>query len=73
MTNVKDEGVMEVLLIDDEPHFGEFVERKLSRTDPNTKVDQQWNCETGIAQLTSKKFDIVLMDYRLVSGPSGLE
>lgn len=64
---------MEVLLIDDEPHLGELVERKLTKSDPDVHVEQQWNCDTGITRLRDRKFDIVLLDQKFVSGVTGLE
>ncbi len=58
------EEAAQVLIIDDESTFAEIVADEL-RNEQHYDVITADSGKSGIAQLSSRKFDVVLLDYRL--------
>lgn len=61
-----------VLLIDDDPAFREMISIALTDTFPEIKIYEARDGHVGVKKLEENKFDIILLDYRLPFGMSGL-
>ncbi|MFV0420725.1 response regulator [Oleidesulfovibrio sp.] len=59
-----------VLLVDDEPAFGDVLARRLRRR--NIRVTHALDGDTALRMLLSNAFDVVLLDLKM-AGISGLE